>query len=109
MATFKADLTTDIDNVFFNSLEFTEEATLTTVIDGASTIDVYFDERFENFIYGDNEVQGSLLEVMVKESDIVNATVNDTITIRTVVYKIKELQRSGSGTAILTIGVDIIT
>jgi len=85
--TLKADILTDLDDVFFDSDEFAESVTYTPKGGAASTITaiVIKDSPFqEPYVRGEETAR---CEIEVKASDVASPQYGDTFTIDSVVWE----------------------
>lgn len=96
--TFKDDLLTDLD-VFLNSDEFAEIVTYK----GAAIRGV-FDDAFQVSAPDGLGIETTQPQVVVKSADVAGMAHGDTMTIKTVVYKVIGIHPDGTGltTAILS-------
>lgn len=86
---------------FFADDTLTDAATLTTVAGGSSTINVHFFNEFQAATTVEVPFEGAEPLAYCKTSDVEEAALDDTLTVGSTEYKIKEMQPDGTGITIL--------
>ncbi len=98
--TFKEDLLTDLDDVFFNNDDFSVDVTYKL-----ATIQGIFDNEFFESVDDSVGVETTAPKVIVKSSDVVGAVHGETMTINTIDYKIIGIQPDGTGITEILLGL----
>ena len=104
MSTFKDGLSEDLDNVFFNNLEFAESVLYSNGSDPDFNVNAIFDNEHEEvdpdtgLVVTDTNPQ-----IRVKEKDFLTIPLKlkDNVTVRGVQYYIVDKQPDGVGTILL--------
>jgi hypothetical protein len=104
MGTFKDDIVTDRD-IFLNKDEFADEFVFSR---SGSTIKCIFDDAFEVAVEGEQGVETSQPQVIVKDSDVTGIIQGDTLTrvSDSVVYKVTGIHPDGTGMTLVLLSQD---
>lgn len=92
--TLKADILSDLSDVFFNSAEFADTATYVLT---SATFSVIFDAPYVGIVGPAGEIQSSGPQATAKSADVDDYAIGDEILISGVYYKIAGMEPDGTG------------
>ena len=91
----------DLDDVFFSTDDFAQDATWTPSGGSATPIKVIFDDEYIGMNIGTGEIDSSDPMVRVKTSTVPNIAEGDTIEINTTTFYVISPQPDGTGVTLM--------
>ncbi len=99
--TLKADMLSDLDDVFLDTDEHAVEVTY-----NAATIIDIFDDEFSGAANDNISVETTVPQVLVKTSDVPSVAHGETMTINSIAYKVIGKQPDGTGVTLILLSQD---
>lgn len=106
--TLKADMLTDIDDIFMDTDEFADEAVWVDSGDDSHTINGIFDDESQQINPATGIIETTAPQFQVASSGISGIARNETLTVNETTYYIIGIQPDGTGMTILLLSKDAI-
>jgi len=104
--TLKADMLTDIADVFLDTDEFADEAVWVDSGDESHTINGIFDEESEQVNPADGMIETTAPQFECASADVSGASRGDSVTVSGTTYYIIAIQPDGTGMTTLILSKD---